>query len=108
MQHASIKLIAESSTGRIVEIDAPDGAALVDLCDEHDAPIPFNCRSASCGTCRIHVLDGAEHLVAPAEDELDLLDVFNHRPPLIRLTCQARLRPGAGAVRVHIKAVQDE
>jgi ferredoxin len=110
MQHASIKLIAESSTGRIVEIDAPDGAALVELCDEHDAPIPFNCRSASCGTCRIHVLDGAEHLVPPAEDELDLLDVFNHRPPLIRLTCQARLRPGAGAgaVRVHIKAVQDE
>src|SRR5437763_4631091 len=106
MLPASTKVTAESSTGRIVEIDAPAGAALVDLCDEHLAPIPFNCRSASCGTCRIHVLEGADQLVPPAEDELDLLDVFNHKPPLVRLTCQARLRPDA--TRVRIKAVQEE
>lgn len=99
------KLITESSTGRIVEIDAARGAALVDLCDAHDAPIPFNCRMASCGTCRIHVVEGAEQLLPPAEDELDLLDVFN-APPGIRLACQARLGPGA--VRIHVKAVQDE
>ena len=100
------KLIAESSTGRTVEIDAASGAALVDLCDAHNAPIPFNCRVASCGTCRIHVLEGAEQLLPPAEDELDLLDVFNAAPPRIRLACQARLGPGA--VRIHVKAVQDE
>lgn len=100
------KLTTESNTGRIVEIEAPDGAALVDLCDEHNAPIPFNCRSASCGTCRIHVLVGADELLPPAEDELDLLDVFNLAPPLVRLTCQARLRPGAK--HVHVKAFQDE
>jgi 2Fe-2S ferredoxin len=99
------KLITESSTGRIVEIDAVRGAALVDLCDAHDAPIPFNCRVASCGTCRIHVLEGAEQLLPPAEDELDLLDVFNAAPG-IRLACQARLGPGA--VRIHIRAIQDE
>jgi|SRR6185295_19197427 ferredoxin len=100
-----VKLITESSTGKIVEIDAVRGAALVDLCDAHTAPIPFNCRVASCGTCRIHVLEGGEQLLPPAEDELDLLDVFN-APPGIRLACQARLGPGA--VRVHIKAIQDE
>lgn len=100
-----VKLIAESSTGRIVEIDAMRGAALIDLCDAHAAPIPFNCRVASCGTCRIRVLEGGEQLLPPAEDELDLLDVFN-APPGIRLACQARLGPGA--VRVHIKAIQDE
>jgi 2Fe-2S ferredoxin len=100
-----VKLITESSTGRIVEIDTVCGTALVDLCDEYTAPIPFNCRVASCGTCRIHVLEGAEQLLPPAEDELDLLDAFN-APPGIRLACQARLGPGA--VRVHIKAVQDE
>lgn len=106
MQPVTVKVITESNTGRIVEIDAPDGAALVDLCDEHNAPIPFNCRSASCGTCRIHVLEGADDLLPPAEDELDLLDVFNLKPPRVRLTCQAKLRPGA--VRVHIKAFQEE
>jgi len=106
MQAGTVKVTTESNTGRIVEIDAPDGAALVDLCDEHNAPIPFNCRSASCGTCRIHVLEGADDLLPAAEDELDLLDVFNLKPPLVRLTCQAKLRPGA--TRVHIKAFQEE
>lgn len=100
------RVIAESSAGRVVEIDAPDGAALIDLCDEHAAPIPFNCRSASCGTCRIHVLEGMDELAPPAEDELDLLDVFNLKPPRVRLACQAVLRQGA--VRVWIRAFQDE
>lgn len=103
---STAKLITESNAGRAVEIDAPEGAALVDLCDAHDAPIPFSCRSASCGTCRIHVLEGAEGLLPPAEDELDLLDVFNLKPPHVRLACQARLGPGAARVRV--KAFQDE
>jgi ferredoxin len=101
------KVITESHNGeRVVQIDAPEEAALVDLCDEHDAPIPFSCRTASCGTCRIHVLEGAEELVPPAQDELDLLDVFNHKPPQIRLTCQARLKPGAAHDRV--KAFHEE
>jgi 2Fe-2S ferredoxin len=103
---ATTKVIAESNVGRVVEIDAPAGAALVDLCDEHDAPIPFSCRSASCGTCRIHVLEGAEDLLPAAQDELELLDVFNVGPPFMRLACQAKLRPGA--VRLHVKAVQEE
>lgn len=102
----TVKVITESTTGRIVEIDAPDGAALVDLCDEFDAPIPFSCRSASCGTCRIHVVEGAEDLLPAAEDELDLLDVFNQKPPLVRLTCQAKLGPSA--TRVRVKAFHDE
>lgn len=100
------RVITESSTGRVVEIDAPEGAALVDLCDAHDAPIPFSCRSASCGTCRIHVLEGADHLLPPAEDELELLDVFNLKPPGVRLACQAKLRPGTA--RLWVKAFQDE
>lgn len=100
------KVITESNVGRIVEIDAPAGAALIDLCDEHGAPIPFSCRTASCGTCRVHVLEGADQLLPPAEDELDLLDVFNHKPPHIRLTCQAKLAPGA--VLVKIKAFHEE
>lgn len=105
MKH-TIMVITESNTGRIVEIKAPEEAALIDLCDEHDAPIPFSCRTASCGTCRIHVLEGADQLVPPAEDELDLLDVFNHKPPHVRLTCQAKLKPGATLVRV--KAFHEE
>src|SRR5690606_34619412 len=41
-----------------LEVDVPEGGPLVDVCDEHDAPVPFSCRSASCGTCRLDVLEG--------------------------------------------------
>jgi ferredoxin len=99
-------LIVESRSGKLVEIAASPGARLVDLCDEHDAPIPFSCRAASCGTCRIHVLAGAEDLLPAEQDELELLDVFNLRPPDVRLTCQAALGPAATTVR--IKAFHDE
>jgi ferredoxin len=101
-----VKVIAESSTGRILEIDAAEGAALIDLCDAHDAPIPLSCRVASCGTCRIYVVEGADDLLPPQDDELDLLAVFDVKPPDVRLACQARLRPGA--TRIRVKAFQDE
>jgi ferredoxin len=52
------------------------------------------------------VLEGADELLPPAEDELDLLDVFNLKPPRVRLACQAKLRPGA--TRLRVKAFQDE
>jgi ferredoxin len=89
-----------------VEADAPDGVRLVDLCDESNAPVPFSCRSASCGTCRIAVLDGAELLDPPGDEELDILDIFGDEPGPRRLACQVRVRAGPGLVRV--RAADDD
>lgn len=83
-----------------VEVDAPEGGRLVDLCDEGGAAVPFSCRSASCGTCRIDLLEGAELLEPPDDDELELLELFGDDPSRCRLACQARLRAGAGRLRV--------
>jgi ferredoxin len=83
-----------------VEVDAPDGGRFVDLCDDHGAPVPFSCRSASCGTCRIDVIEGIDLLEPPAEDELELLDLFGDDPSQRRLACQACVRGGAGRLRV--------
>lgn len=83
-----------------VEVDAPEGGRLVDLCDEGGAAVPFSCRSASCGTCRIEVLEGADLLDPPADDEVELLDLFGDDPARCRLACQARLRRGPGRLRV--------
>jgi ferredoxin len=83
-----------------VQADAPAGTRLVDLCDERNAPVPFSCRSASCGTCRVDVLEGADLLEPPRDEELDVLDIFGDDPARRRLACQARIRGESGRIRV--------
>jgi ferredoxin len=87
-------------------VAVPEGGALVDVCDDHAAPVPFSCKSASCGTCRIEILEGEAELLAAADDELDVLDIFAMSPPRYRLACQAKMKPGLATLRV--RAVDDE
>jgi ferredoxin len=69
-----------------------------------EGPIPVECRSASCGTCWVGVLGGAEKLsdVARLEGkrikEFGYIDTHNPKP-LIRLACQAQV---SGAVSIVI------
>jgi ferredoxin len=93
-------VISSLESPAIVTIDAADGGQLVDLCDENATPVPFSCRSASCGTCRVDVLEGMEQLMAPEDEELDILDVFGDDPKKRRLACQAKMRPGLGLLRI--------
>jgi ferredoxin len=83
-----------------LEVPAPDGTALIDLCDEKSVGVPFSCRSASCGTCRVDVLEGAELLEPPADEEIDVLDIFGDDPAERRLACQMRIRGAEGMLRV--------
>jgi ferredoxin len=90
-----------SSDGSVEKtVEAPEGGALVDLVDDSEAPIPFSCRSASCATCHIEVLEGAEAFLPPRDEELDVLEAISSQPPRFRLACQAKLRPGEALVRV--------
>jgi len=82
---------------KTLEVDA--GGELLDLCDEYFAPIPFSCRSASCGTCHIDVLEGGEHFEPASAEEQDLLGVLRG-PPSSRLACQARIKAGPGLIRL--------
>jgi len=86
-------------SARDKQVDAPDGGELVDLCDQVLAPVAFSCRSASCGTCQIEVLQGEELLAPPEEVERDLLELLDG-PEHTRLACQARVLPGPGLIRV--------
>ena len=94
------RVVFESPGGASVEVEAPAATRVLDVCDEAGAPVPFSCRSASCGTCRVDVLEGAELLEPPADEELDVLDIFGDDPGQRRLCCQLVLREGDGAVRV--------
>jgi ferredoxin len=60
-----------------------------------DGPIPVQCRSASCGTCWVGVLGGAEKVLAVEPRERRKLRECGYSDtdaphPLIRLACQAR------------------
>src|SRR5690242_17236792 len=69
-----------------------------------EGPIPVECRSASCGTCWVGVLGGAEKLSDVAAREGKKIKEFGYietaePKPLIRLACQAK---ALGAVSVVI------
>lgn len=90
----------ESLAGPAAAIDLPVGGELRDACDEAAAPVPFSCRSTSCGTCRIDVVEGADLLDEVSDDERAVLQTFGDDPARRRLACTARVKPGAGLVRV--------
>jgi len=74
-------------------------------CTPGEGPIPVECRAASCGTCWVGVLGGAEKLSPVIErDERRRMQVFGYldtaeERPLIRLACQAKAE---GAVSIVI------
>ena len=88
-----------SMAGSAKEAIAPLGGPLLDICDEVLAPIPFSCRSASCATCHIEVLEGGDLLEPPEEAEQDLLDVVGG-PEGSRLACQAIVKAGPGLIKI--------
>ncbi len=65
-----------------------------------EGPIPFECRSGSCGTCWVGVVGGRENLDPQSPYELKRLRFFGYvdsdspseRHPPLRLACQAKCR----------------
>lgn len=82
-----------------MQVEVPEGGALADVCDAKNAPVPFSCRSASCGTCCIEVKEGADLLLPAEDEELDILDMLA-APKTNRLACQAKMKAGPGVLRV--------
>ncbi len=69
-----------------------------------EGPIPVECRSASCGTCWVGILGGAEKLSDVAVREGKQIKEFGYidtsePKPLIRLACQAK---ALGAISIVI------
>jgi|ERR1043166_1749925 ferredoxin len=86
-----------------------------------EGPIPVECRSASCGTCWVGVLGGAEKLSDVAVREGKQIKEFGYidttePKPLIRLACQAQalgavsivIPPWNGVFGKYLKSLQDQ
>ena len=84
--------------GGAVEVE--HDSSVLEAALDHDIPLYHTCGgNASCSTCRVLVLKGAENL-SPIEDaEAQVLDAFDLKPPY-RLGCQARLERGDVEVEI--------
>ena len=99
------KIVFEGSTaGRAKVVERPEGGDLLEICDEVLAPVPFSCRSATCATCEVKVLEGMEWLEPPNDEEADLLEILGGRPER-RIACQVQVRSGHGVVRLRAVAI---
>jgi ferredoxin len=101
---ARFKMMHRQEVASAAASDTRDWSQVDPRCTVGEGPIPVQCRSASCGTCWVGVLGGAEKL-SPVEArerrvvrQIGYADTEEPRP-LIRLSCQAR---GEGAVSVVI------
>lgn len=87
------------------QTDKRDYRSRDERCTPGEGPIPVECRAASCGTCWVGVLGGAEKLSPVVDrDERRRMKVFGYidtkeSRPLIRLACQAR---ASGSVSIVI------
>ena len=87
------------------EFCAEPGDRLLDLLDEEAEPVvPFACRGANCGVCRVRVVDGAEALEQPLAAEEELLRKCSAQRNE-RLGCQVWVRGVPGAKRVRLVRV---
>lgn len=89
------------------EVEAQPGEMVMDITDANPAAgVPYSCRAATCGTCRVEVLEGGEGLAQPDPFELELLAIFGDSPDDVRLCCQARIVPSK-ATKITLRVCED-
>jgi ferredoxin len=89
------------------EVDAQPGEAIMDITDANPAAeVPYSCRAATCGTCRVEVVEGGGALSMADEFELEVLDIFGDTPDKVRLCCQAKL-VNSGPTQVTLKVCEE-
>jgi ferredoxin len=101
---ATFPLINNQEIATAAQADKRDYRSRDIRCTPGEGPIPVECRAASCGTCWVGVLGGADKLSPVVErDEARRMRVFGYLDtdepqPLVRLACQARARGAASIV----------
>lgn len=77
--------------GDAFAVDVTAGASVLEICEEHDAPVPFDCRGGACGTCLVQVVAGAHNLSPVTDNEVIMLDELGFAAGDLRLACQLRV-----------------
>jgi 2Fe-2S ferredoxin len=84
---------------RDVTLRVGEGETILDAALAHGVSLYHTCGgNASCSTCRVRVLEGADRLSPIESAEAQVLDAFDLKPPH-RLACQSEIH---GDVTVEI------
>ena len=72
-------------------VEAPAGKVLSEDLNIKNSPVLFGCRTGICGTCVVEVVEGADKLAPPDEDEQEILELYAEGMSNARLACQIDL-----------------
>jgi len=78
--------------------EVPDNSKIATIADEVQASLPFGCREASCGACKLLVIEGMENLSDVIDDEIDVLGESKINEGY-RLGCQISVKSGKVIIR---------
>lgn len=70
-----------------LEVDVPSGTRLIEVVEAAGADVTFGCRNGTCGTCRVRIVEGMDHLSKPTPEERDFLAALQAKSDE-RLGCQ--------------------
>ncbi len=85
-------------------VEVSKGTSILEAAMQHDISLYHTCGgNCSCSTCRVLVLNGAEHLSKMSEMEADVLDSFDLKAPH-RLGCQSLVTGGMVEVEIPDRA----
>ncbi len=86
-----INFIIEDRGGQRLPVSVPEGISLnlMEVLKASGYDILATCGGmALCATCMVQVLEGAEQLSSPHDQELDILDTMPQSDEQSRLSCQ--------------------
>lgn len=93
------------SEGRRIEVDAKDGASLMEIATQNDVPgITGDCGGGcACGTCKIVVADEWRAAAGNASEiEAAMLEAEDDVPVGARLACQITMTPTLSGIVVSV------
>lgn len=84
------------------EVEAAEGANLLDVAQDHDQPLEGTCgKCISCSTCHVILApEDFERLPDASEEEEDLLDLAGNARRTSRLACQVAVSGSMMTVRM--------
>lgn len=84
----------EKGDASVSKYEVNAGQILYDELERQGLNLPHGCLAGSCGSCRIHVINGLENLSAMGAVETDTVNHIkdSHPGKTVRLACRAKVQ----------------